>query len=171
MRHTFLLMLLLAAPVVGAQTPADTGDDAEVQQLQQRIRQRWNERVRQDLDLTDDQATRLQATEGRFIERRRVLARDQRAVADALHGQLQPGVAANGDSVRKLMDARDRNRAALAQLEGDEDREIAGYLTPVQHARYQALREQLRRRIQEIRERRRGMGGARGRPARPRRRP
>ncbi len=171
MNHVrWLLVMVLAASGLRAQTPADTGDDAEVQQLQQRIRQRWNERVRQDLDLSNDQATRLQATEGRFLARRRELARDQRAVADALHRQLQPGVAANSDSVRKLMDARDRNRAALAQLEGDEDREIAGYLSPVQHARYQALREQLRRRIQEIREQRRG-AGPRGRIMRPRRRP
>lgn len=172
MRHVvWTLVLLLGVPGLVAQTPADTGDNAEVQELQQRIRERWNERVRRDLDLSNDQASRLQATEGRFLERRRDLGRDQRAVGDALRNQLQPGVAANSDSVRKLMDARDRNRAALAQLERDEDREIGGYLTPVQHARYQVLREQLRRRIQEIREQRRGMGGARGRPARPRRRP
>ncbi len=170
MKHTCgLLVILLAVSGLRAQTPADTGDDAEVQQLQQRIRERWNERVRQDLNLSDDQAARLQTTEGRFLERRRALARDQRAVGDALRAQLQPGVAANSDSVRKLMDARDHNRATLAQLDGDEDREIAGYSSPVQHARYQAMREQLRRRIQEIREQRRGMAPRR-RLLRPRRR-
>ena len=167
----WIVVLLLAVPGLAGQTPADTGNDAEVQQLQERIRERWNARVRRDVDLSNDQAARLQATEGRFLERRRDLGRDQRAVAEGLRRQLQPGVAANADSVRTLMDARDRNRVALAQLERDEDREIGGYLSPVQHARYQVLREQLRRRIQEIREQRRGMGGARARPARPRRRP
>ncbi len=169
-RAWWLLVMLLVVSGLRAQIPADTSDDAEVQQLQRRIRQRWNERVHQDLNLSNDQVARLRATEGRFLERRRALARNQRAVADALHGQLQPGVPANSDSVRKLMDARDRNRAALAQLEGDEDREIAGYLSPVQHARYQVMREQLRRRIQEIREQRRGMAPRR-RVMRPRRRP
>jgi hypothetical protein len=169
-RGWWLVVTLLAVSGLRAQAPVDTSDDAEVQQLQQRIRQRWNERVRQDLKLSNDQASHLQATEGRFLERRRELGRNQRAVADALHAQLQPGVAANSDRVRQLMDARDRNRAALAQLERDEDREIGGYLSPVQHARYQVMREQLRRRIQEIREQRRGMGPQR-RAARPRRRP
>ena len=166
-RSLWLLLVLFAASELRAQTPPDTGDTPEVLQLQQRIRERWNERVRHDLNLTNDQAAKLQATEGRFLERRRDLARSQRGVGEALRNELQPGVAANSDSVRKLMDARQKNRAALAQLDQDEDREIAGYLNPVQHARYQAMREELRRRIQEIRERRRDMG-PRGRVARPR---
>ena len=90
---------------------------------------------------------------------------------EALRGQLRPGVAANSDSVRRLMDARDRNRAALAEIDRNENREAAGYLTPVQQARYQMMREQLRRRIQEIREQRRRRGemmGPRRAPGRPR---
>src|SRR5207245_1545958 len=81
------------------------------------------------------------------------------------------GVAANSDSVRKLMDARDRNRTALAEIDRNENREVSGYLTPVQQARYQMMREQLRRRIQEIREQRRRrseMMGPRRAPGRPR---
>ena len=70
---------------------------------------------------------------------------------EALRGQLQPGVAANADSVRRLMDARDQNRAALAQIERDEDKEIAGYLSPVQRARYQIMRQRLQERISEMR--------------------
>lgn len=169
-RSLVLSLLLVMGPGLLAQAPPDTGDTAEVQQLQQRIRQRWNERVRHDLNLTTEQAAKLQATEGRFLERRRDLAQNQRAVGEALRNQLQPGVAANSDSVRKLMDAREKNRAALAQLDQDEDREIGGYLNPVQHARYQAMREALRRRIQEIRQRRGGMGAG-GRVAPPRARP
>ena len=70
-------------------------------------------------------------------------------------GQLQPGIAANADSVRRLMDARDQNRAALAQLERDEEKEMAAYLTPVQRARYQFLRQRLQERIVEMRRQRR----------------
>ncbi len=156
-RLLWVLMLVLAAPIA-AQNPPDSSDDAEAQQLRQEIRQRWNARVRQDLDLTSDQAAKLQATEGRFLERQRDIARRQRAVLEGLRAELRPGVAANDDSVRKLMDARERNRAALAQLDQEENKEIAGYLNPVQHARYQMMREQLRRRIELIRERRQGRG-------------
>src|SRR3989442_6822942 len=167
----WLVMVAAAVPVLAAENPADTRDAAEVQQLQRQLRQRWNERVRHDLHLSDEQTAKLQETEGKYQQQRRDLAQHQQAVNEALRGQLQPGVAANGDSVRRLMDAREHNRTALAQLDRDEDREIAGYLNPVQHARYQMMREQLRRRIQDIREQRRarahGPGPRRGagRPA------
>jgi len=167
----WLVLLAAAVPALAAQQPADTSEDAEVQQLQRQLRQRWNERVRHDLNLSDEQAAKLQGTEGKYQQQRRDIAQRQQAVNEALRGQLQPGVAADGDSVRRLMEAREHNRAALAQLERDEDKEIAGYLNPVQHARYQMMREQLRRRIQDIREQRRARGqglGPRGGAGRPR---
>src|SRR2546422_167545 len=172
-RFFWVLLLATAAPALPAQNPPDTSDEAEAQQLRQQIRERWSQRVRQDLSLSDEQAAKLQATEQKFMQQRIDLAQRQRDINEALRGQLQPGVAANPDSVRRLMDGRDRNRAALAQVERDEDKEVGGYLTPVQHARYQMMREQLRRRIQEIREQRRarvqgGGGGPRSRMAPPR---
>src|SRR2546427_3724228 len=167
----FVMLLAPALPALQAQTPTDTSGEAEAQQVRQQIRERWNARVRQDLNLSDDQAAKLQGTEQKFTQQRVDLAQRQRAINDALRGQLQPGVAANSDSVRKLMDARDRNRAALAEIDRNENREVSGYLTPVQQARYQMMREQLRRRIQEIREQRRRRGelmGPRRAPGRPR---
>ena len=93
------------------------------------------------------------------------MAQRQRAVQDAIRGQLQPGVAANADSLRRLMDARDQNRTALAQLDREEDKEMAGYLSPVQRARYQVMRQRLQERIAEMRrERRQQLMRPRGRP-------
>src|SRR2546429_3673802 len=158
----FVMLLAPALPALEAQTPTDTSREAEAQQLRQQIRERWTARVRQDLNLSDDQAAKLQGTEQKFPQQRADLAPRQRAINEGLRGQLRPGVAANSDSVRKLMDARDRNRAALAEIDRNENREVSGYLTPVQHARYQMMREQLRRRIQEIREQRRARGGRGG---------
>jgi len=54
--------------------------------------------------------------------------------------------------------ARDQNRGAFAQLQRDEEKEIAGYLSPVQRARLDLLRE----RFAGMRSRR-GPGGRRGR--------
>jgi Spy/CpxP family protein refolding chaperone len=175
----FVLLITLAAPAaptaptLRAQKPADTSAGAEAKQLRHQVRQRWSARVRQDLKLSDDQATKLQATEQKFMQQRAELAERQRAVHDALRAQLQPGVAANSDSVRKLMDARDRNRAALPEIDRNESQEMSGYLTPVQLARYEMMRDQLRGRIDEVRKQRRGrdekMGPRRGteRPREP----
>ena len=158
----FVMLLAPALTALQAQTPTDTSGEAEAEQLRQQIRERWNARVRQDLNLSDDQAAKLQGTEQKFTQQRVDLAQRQRGINEGLRGQLRPGVAANSDSVRKLMDARDRNRAALAEVDRNENREVSGYLTPVQQARYQMMREQLRRRIQEIREQRRARGGRGG---------
>lgn len=179
-RFFWVLLLVTTARALAAQEAQtakdrldrpDTSDAAEAQELRQRIRQRWHERVRQDLNLSNDQVSKLQDTEGRFMQRRREIAERQRAINEALREQLQPGVAANSDSVRKLNQARDRNRQTLAELEQDENKEIGGYLNPVQHARYQMMREQMRRRIDQIRDQRRGRGQMRGPPGGMRSRP
>jgi hypothetical protein len=167
-RFFWMLLLLTTGPALAAQGRPDTSDAAEAQELRQRIRQRWQERVRQDLNLSSDQVAKLQDTEGRFTLRRREIAERQRAINAALREQLQPGVAANSDSVRKLMGARDQNRQALAELERDESKEIGGYLNPVQHARYQMMRDQMRQRIDQIRDRRQGSGQMVGPPGRVR---
>jgi len=159
MRRIAWLLLLVMTRAVAAQQPADTEGGAQARQLRQQIRHRWNEQVRRQLDLTDDQAARLQATEERFFRQRREILRRQRTVLQALRGQLQPGVAADADSVRHLMDAREQNRAAIAQLERDEDRETTAYLSPVQRARYQLMRQRLQERITEMRRERRGRSG------------
>lgn len=156
MKYLMWLMLLAATPLQ-AQAPGDTGDlpPVQMQRLRQMVIERWRARVRTDLNLTDEQAMKLHATEDRFAARRREIAQRQAQVLFALRSELQPGVAANSDSVRSLMDERERNRSALAGLERDEDSEIAGYLSPVQHARYQLLRQQLQDRITELRRERR----------------
>jgi Spy/CpxP family protein refolding chaperone len=155
MRRIVWLLLFLVGPALAAQQPADTDGGLPAQRLRQQIRQRWNVQVRRQLDLTDDQAAHLRATEERFFEQRREIQQRQRAVLQGLRAQLQPGVAADPDSVLKLMDARAQNRAAIAQLDRDEDNEMARYLSPIQRARYQLMRQRLQERIAEMRRQRR----------------
>jgi len=165
MTRTSLLWLLSLGLVsaLGAQVAPDS---ARAEQLRSEIERRFGERVRAELALTDDQATRLKATQERFGERRRALMRQQMERRRALQGQMRPGVEANADSVRKLMDAMHAGRQELLRVEQDEDKEMAGYLTPVQRAQFQMMRQRFVERIQEVRRERagmRGQGGA-GRP-------
>ena len=167
---TLAVLLAPPAPAVGAaQQPQDT---AEAGRLRQRIEQAFNDRVQQDLKLTSDQTTKLRATQEKFGAQRRTLVQQQAERRRALDDQMQPGVAANADSVRKLMDGMRSGRAQLLRIEQDEDQEMSGYLNPVQRARYQQMRTRLMDRVQEMRlERRenRGMGPRMGAPAqRPR---
>ena len=147
--------LLLALALAVAQQPSDTG---EAERLRAQIEERFSQHVQEQLNLTPDQATKLRASQERFGSQRRALMRQQIERRRALNDQMQPGVAANGDSVRKLMDANQAARAQMLKIEQDEDREMAAYLTPVQRARYQQMREQFMRRVAEMRAQRRGEG-------------
>lgn len=174
-----LAVLLASGARLGAQQPADTTqgeqlrNQAEAQRLRAQIEQRFAQRVQQDLKLSSDQGTKLRATQERFGPRRRTLMQQQMARRRALEDQMQPGVAANSDSVRKLMDGIRGGRAEMFKIEQDEDQEMAGYLNPVQRARYQHMRERFIQRVGEMRREGRGMGRGRGEGVRgrgPRRR-
>jgi Spy/CpxP family protein refolding chaperone len=173
MRKLIWALGLVVAPALAAQDSAGPPDSVQRERLQEEIDRRFGQVVQQRLGLNDDQGGKLRATEERFRARRRAIVRRQLALRFALEGQMRPGQAADADSVRRLMDGIQANRAELFRLEQDQDREMAGYLTPVQRAQYQMLRERLIHRLQEVR-RERGVGRGEGavRPrAGPRRRP
>ena len=138
-------LLLAVAPALAAQgrtpdrdrdrNPSDTGRAARMQ--------RWQGHMREQLGLTDDQAAKLRATREKFMPQRRDIMQRERAIHQGLRGQLQPGVAANSDSVRKLLDAHMQVRVALAQLDRDQDRELSVFLTPVQRARIEMMYEHM----------------------------
>jgi hypothetical protein len=165
---------VLLAPELGAQQRDSVGrDTAEAGRLRAQIEQRFTERVQQELKLSSEQTTKLRATQERFGTRRRTLMQQQMARRRALEEQMQPGVAANSDSVRKLMDGIRSGRAEMVKIEQDEDQEMSGYLNPVQRARFQRMRERFMTRVGEMRREGRGSGRGEGRGmgARPRRRP
>jgi hypothetical protein len=152
MRRLMWLVALTLVPALSAQQ--DSGavpDSSERERLQQEIERRFGTVVQQRLGLSNDQADKLRATEERFRPRRRAVMRQQLLLRAGLQDQMRPGQAANADSVRRLMDAIQVNRGDQLRLEQEQDREMAGYLTPVQQAQYQMLRERLIQRLQEVR--------------------
>lgn len=152
------LMALGAVPAL-AQEPAR--DSAQEEQLRAEVERRFGARVRTELGLNDDQAGKLKATQERYGPRRRQLLRGQLLHRFALQRQMQPGMAANPDSVKFHMDQMQAGRADLLKVEQDEDREMSGYLTPVQRARFQIMRQRFLERVNEMRQDRREMRGQR----------
>jgi hypothetical protein len=170
-KHILLSLAVLLAPGLAAQqrdTLRAPGDTAEAGRLRREIEQRFSDRVQQDLKLTSDQATKLRATQERFGTRRRTLMQQQMQRRRAIDDQMQPGVPANPDSLRKLMDGVQTGRAEMLRIDQDENREMAGYLTPVQQARFQQMRERFMQRVGEMRREGRGFGRGQGMgPRRP----
>ena len=173
-KYILLSLAVLFAPSLAAQgrdSMSARSDTAEAARLRTQIESTFTRRVQQDLNLSQDQAAKLRASQERFGSRRRDVMQEQLQRRRALENQMQPGIAANSDSVRKLMDGIQTGRAEMLKIEQDQDREMAGYLTPVQRARYQQMRERFMQRVGELRmERREGRGMGRGQgmgPGRP----
>ncbi len=146
-----IVSLLLAAAASPAAGQDSTGPAGRRDQLRQMIEQRFTERAREELKLTDEQTTKLRETNRKFGEKRRELESRQLAIRTAMSDQLRPGVAANRDSLSKLTDAMADIRVQYAQNFRDELRETSKYLDPVQRAQLLTMRERLMRRVREVR--------------------
>jgi len=147
-----LAALVIVAVPARAQEPAATRPRLE--ELRRRVRERFAERIQQDLNLTSDQMRRLRVTAGTFGSRRRDMEASQRALRDALAGQLRPGIAASPDSVARLTDELLALRVRYAESFREEQAELAQYLDPVQRARLTVLRDRLVQRARDFRHRR-----------------
>ncbi len=149
------------------------------ERLMQQIQERFGRRVQDELGLNDQQMDRLRQASRTNEDRHRELQRREEDMHRAVVAQLQPGVAANQDSLGRLLDAITANHVARAQLEQQEVRDLAAFLTPVQRARLLMMRRALMDQMERVRGRmapmqpgmerqRRGMmPGPNGPPPRP----
>jgi hypothetical protein len=120
-----------------------------------RIEHRFAERVKQELDLTDEQAARLKVIATEHGQGRRELRRRERELRSALDAQIRGGEAADQDSVGRLTGALLDLRVEYAESWREEMKHL-GFLTPVQRARLLVMRERLLQRVHEMRGDRRG---------------
>ncbi len=167
MRMRILALLLAASavswPDASAQQPApgvsaDTGRSA----LQARVRQRLAVVVRQRLKLSDDQMRQLTAVNASYEPRRRALVMQERDSRIVVRGELQRGDLADQQRVETALTELFRVQHARLDLAEQEQRDLAKFLKPSQRAGYFALQEQLRRRLEQMRQRGPGRGLRRG---------
>ena len=175
MRRLMMTVVLAAALAArgAAQQPAEPGAQ-RAERLRQAIEDRFAARAQEELGLDDQQFQRLRSTSAQFAAQRRGVEQQERRLRVALALQLRPGVAADQDSVAKLIDAVLDVKGAYVQTYRDEMKALAGFLDPVQRAQYFMLRERLLNLAQQVRAERAlrsDSGGARPGAFRLRRRP
>jgi hypothetical protein len=141
--------LIVAPGLLAGQEPDDIDRAGD---LRRQIEDRFTARVQEELGLTDDQSVKMRTTVTGYFHKRREMEATERMLRSALAGQLRPGVAANQDSVAKLIDAIMEVKLRYTQSFRDELKEMSVYLTPVQRAQFLVLRERLFDRIREARE-------------------
>ena len=149
MRGPLLWLLLLAAvpAPLAAQRDADSQPRAVIRE---KIERRFAERVKAELDLTDEQAAKLKTVATEHGGRRRELRQRERELRAALDAQITDNATANQDSVAKLTRELLDLRVRYAENWRQEMSKL-GFLTPVQRAKLLVLREQLLQKVHEMR--------------------
>jgi Spy/CpxP family protein refolding chaperone len=156
------LALILAASELTAQgvrrrEDAPAQNAPRRQQLEAQLRQGLWRITKNRIGLTDDQMAKLAEASVPFDAQRRQLAIQERDERVALRREILAGKSANQSriaaSLDRVLDARRRR----AMLQIDEQRALAAFMTPLQRAKYAALQEQLRRRAENLRQRRGGV--------------
>jgi protein CpxP len=148
-----LLALGLAAAVpLAGQRPPPREERAA---LEGRFRQRLAEVVQKRLALTDEQMRRLAATNREYDERRRLLLQQERDARMALRDEILAGERADQARVAELLERMLQVQRQRIDLVDEEQRDLAAFMTPVQRAKYLAMQDELRRRMEELRRERR----------------
>ncbi|HEY2851619.1 MAG TPA: hypothetical protein VGJ18_02150 [Gemmatimonadaceae bacterium] len=124
-------------------------------QLERRFQQTLFQVTRQRVGLTDEQMKRLVPVNQRFTTQRRAIQRQERqtrlALRDAIRDSSQADQAKITEYLARLIDLQRQRVELLAQ----EQKDLAEFMTPLQRAKYTALQEQVRQRIEQMRRQKR----------------
>jgi Spy/CpxP family protein refolding chaperone len=160
-RAVSLVLLGLSASIAAAQGPArPDGANPRRAVLEERLRERMAEVVKKRLALTDAQMSQLQTTNRQFEGQRTALLTRERDVRRELRQQIL-STNANQDRVARLLDQVMMLERQRLDIQQNEQRELAKFLTPVQRAKLFGLQNDMRKRMQEMRNRkpRKGVSG------------
>jgi len=134
--------------------PERAPDSAGRARLEGDIRGGFARAVRERVGLSDAQMRQLGPLSQRHEQQRRRLQLEERDTRTALRVAVrayQPADSAKvGQLLQNLIDIQ-RRRVQLLEV---EQRDLSAMMTPVQRARYLALQEQVRRRLEQMRQRR-----------------
>jgi len=177
MKHATFASLLAAAALAAAPfsaSHAQPGGDSVVgrrggqdrQELERRFRDRSANIVRRELQLNDNQMSRLQAVNKQFGTQRAALFGEERRTRQALRAELM-APDPNQQKVATLLDQLMGVSRRRFDILASEQRELATFLTPVQRAKYFGLQNQLRQRLEEVQRRGGQRGGRHFPPMRP----
>jgi protein CpxP len=163
-RHSIFALLVAAVPVAASaqvsgsprEARGNRADDPRRAELEKRFQQRVETMLRQRLQLTDDQATKLRDVASRAETSRRALRHDEMQARKQMRDELLAGDNANNVKVAELLEEMPRLERRRIELMEQEQRDLAKFLSPVQRARYFALQDELRRNMQEVQRRRMG---------------
>lgn len=124
------------------------------QQLEQQLRRRLWSVTKERVGLTDAQMSSLGQTTQKFDARRRSLNQAERAQRQVLRSQILAADKADQGRVAAALDTLQQLQRQRLDIQGEEQAELAKFMSPLQRAKYVALQEQVRRRVESLRRQR-----------------
>ncbi len=121
---------------------------AERQRVENALREALAQAVKQRLNLNDQQASRLMDVNRKFSEDRIRIARDEIRIRRELRQSINGRDSSRSPETARLLDELLDSQRQRLDLQQKEQAVLSEFLTPEQRARYMAMMEQLRRRIQ-----------------------
>jgi hypothetical protein len=118
--------------------------------LEQRFRQRSEEIVKQRLNLSDQQVTRLRGVNADIAAKRNALLDQERSVRSGLRDEMAKGSGADQNKVAQLLTQAHDLQSQRFALQQDEQQQLSSFMSPVQVAQYVGLQAQIRQRIREM---------------------
>src|SRR4051794_16651056 len=139
-------------PRAGAarQLPNERGAAGSRAQLERRFRERLYQVTRRRVGLSDAQMNRLMPINQRFETQRRAIQRQERETRVALREAMRDSTRADQGRITSYLDKLVELQRQRVELVAQEQRDLAEFMTPLQRARYTALQEQVRRRIEQM---------------------
>jgi Spy/CpxP family protein refolding chaperone len=147
------LVCVLAAPL-RAQDAADSSQRPLVQTLQRRLLVV----VQRTLGATDDQMRQLAQVNRKYQEERRALNQKDRQARQTIRTEVLRDSFADQNKVARTMDELVDVQRQRIEIFTREQRDLASFLTPVQRAKYATLQEGLRKKVEQLRQRRQENG-------------
>jgi Spy/CpxP family protein refolding chaperone len=123
---------------------------AEQQLLQRQVRQAFARAVKRQLNLSDDQMRKLQSVDFKFERQRIALIRDERQARLGLKIAMDDSANVDQAKVEGYLSQLVKAQRTRADLLESEQKELAGFLNPLQRAKYFSMKERLNRRMQEL---------------------
>jgi hypothetical protein len=117
--------------------------------LRQQVRQAFQARIRQELNLDQPKMRRLNQTDQSFQRQRNELGQSERQTRQALATAMQDSTPDQGKIdgyINQLIQVQ-RKRADLLEA---EQKELSSFLTPMQRAQYLSLNQQLQARMRGL---------------------
>lgn len=121
--------------------------------LQRQVRQAWIGNVRRQLNLNNEQMRTLNQVNAKYERQRGDIQRDERQARVGLKAAMEDTAAGDQNArIEQQMNVLVGAQRRRADLFENEQKELAGFLTPLQRARYSVLQERLAQRLQQLRQ-------------------